>query len=174
MIIFKTASVSHAGQITQLVNSAYRGDASKAGWTTEADLLDGQRTDVVSIEKIILEPHNFIELAVNEETDELLALVHLKHYDDQTLYFGMLTVNPALQDQGIGKRLLVHIEEYAIKNHFSQLKISVLHLRPELIAYYERRGFKATGNSIPFPEDDPHFGIPKVKDLKLLEFIKAL
>ena len=98
MIIFKTAAISDAEQISQLVNSAYRGDSSKKGWTTEADLLDGQRTDRHSIEKIILEPKNNIQLVIEKETNEILGTVHLKEDDDQiTLYFGMLTVKPTLQ-----------------------------------------------------------------------------
>ena len=173
-MIFKTATTTNADQISQLVNSAYRGDSSKAGWTTEADLLDGQRTDPTSIEQTILTPNNSIELALDENTNELMGVVHLKHDDDETLYFGMLTVKPNSQAQGLGKKLLEHVETYAQKNNFTRLRISVLHLRPELIAYYERRGFKATGEFIPFPENDPLHGIPKVKGLKLLEFVKSL
>lgn len=173
-MIFQTAKIHDAQKISDLVNSAYRGDSSKVGWTTEAHLLDGQRTDKKSIEQLILEPNNFIELVLDQDTKELLALAHLKHDDEETLYFGMLTVRPTTQGLGLGKKLLEHIENYALENHFTQIRISVLHLRPELIAFYERRGFKATGESIPFPENDPLFGIPKVSGLKLLEFIKKI
>jgi GNAT superfamily N-acetyltransferase len=171
MVIFKTATVSDAQQITNLVNSAYRGNEAKQGWTTEADILDGQRTDIESINQIILEPLNFIELAF--EHDELLGLVHLQHEDKATLYFGMLTVSPTAQARGLGKKLIEHIEAHALKNHLTRLRITVIHLRTELIAYYERRGFVASGNSIPFPTD-PLFGIPKVEGLKLIEFTKDL
>lgn len=174
MITFQTAQPEHAPHIAALVNSAYRGDSSKVGWTTEADLLDGQRTDDESIKNIILAPKNSIEMAIDSETKEILGLVHLKQEDNQTLYFGMLTVTPLAQSRGIGKLILKHIEDYAAANGFKNIRISVIHLRLELIAYYERRGFKPTGLFEPFPADNPLFGIPKVQDLKLLEFIKIL
>lgn len=174
MITFHTAHPDQAFQIAALVNSAYRGDSSKVGWTTEADLLDGQRTDAESIKNIILEPKNSIIVAIDSETTEILGLVHIKLEENQTLYFGMLTVAPEAQSRGIGKLLLKHIEEYAQIHGLKNIRISVIHLRSELIAYYERRGFKPTGMFEPFPADNPLFGIPKVQDLKLLEFIKIL
>jgi ribosomal protein S18 acetylase RimI-like enzyme len=173
VIYFKTADLSHVTQITDLVNSAYRGDGSKVGWTTEADFLDGQRTDNESIQGIILEPNNSIELAFEEGNSEILGLVHLKVEASSTLYFGMLTVNPNSQSAGVGKKIISHIEAIAKEKHLSKLRISVINLRGELIEFYERRGFKSTGISIPFPAD-PRFGIPKVAGLKLLEFERSL
>ena len=174
MITFETAKPEQALKISALVNSAYRGDSSKVGWTTEADLLDGQRTDEESIKSIILAADNYIELAIDSETSEILGLVHLKHETHETLYFGMLTVIPEAQSRGLGKQLLQHIENHSRARGFKNIRISVIHLRAELIAYYERRGFKPTGYFEPFPADNPLFGLPKVQDLKLLEFIKIL
>lgn len=173
MIYFKTADLTHVSQITALVNSAYRGDGSKVGWTTEADFLDGQRTDDLSIRSIILEPNNSIELAFEEGSLEIVGLVHLKIEKDHALYFGMLTVNPKSQSIGLGKKIISHIEAIALEKHLSKLRISVINLRVELIEFYKRRGFKSTGLSIPFPAD-PRFGIPKVEGLELIEFERSL
>ena len=174
MIYFKTATAENAKAIAELVNSAYRGPSSKVGWTTEAELLDGQRTDPESILALINEENNFIELGFQTVTNQLLASVHIKIESDKFLYFGMLTVAPNFQAQGLGKIILNHIETIAKKNHCSTIRLSVIDKRVELIDFYKRRGFVATGNFEPFPENDPKFGIPKITGMKLLEFIKVI
>lgn len=173
MISFKTATIEDTNSLADLVNSAYRGDSSKAGWTTEADLLDGQRTDPESLAEIIKTPHNQIILAL-EESGKVVGCVHLKEESADTLYFGMLTVLPSIQARGLGKDIINYVESFARKNGFLRIRISVIQHRKELIAYYERRGFVSTGNYEEFPSHDPRFGLPKVSDLKLQEYIKIL
>lgn len=173
MIFFKTATIDHVPSLVELVNSAYRGDSSKAGWTTEADLLDGQRTDCEALAEIIEMPHNQIEMAL-DENGEAVGCVHLKEEGNGILYFGMLTVSPVMQARGLGKEIIKHVEEVAKKENCSSIRISVIPQRKELIAFYERRGFKATGKYEEFPSHDPRFGVPKVHDLKLQEYIKKL
>ncbi len=172
MIIFKTATIEDTKELAKLVNSAYRGEDSKKGWTTEADLLDGQRTDEKSLNYLICTTLNQIEMAI--ENGQLIGSVHLKQEDEKTLYFGMLTVAPQLQAKGIGKILLNHIEKIAHQKGLSRIRITVIPFRKELIAFYERRGFKATGRVEAFPESDPLFGVPKVQGLSLHEFEKNL
>lgn len=172
MIFFKTATIHDIPSLVQLINSAYRGDSSNAGWTTESSLLDGQRTDNESLTQLIEEPFNQIEMAFDGET--LIGCVHIKKENAETLYFGMLTVSPTLQSKGLGKKLIEHVEELARKEKRKRIRISVIQYRKELIAFYERRGFKATGNFEKFPSHDPKFGIPKVDNLELHEFIKEL
>jgi GNAT superfamily N-acetyltransferase len=174
MLYFKTATPLDAQNLAQLVNSAYRGDSSKLGWTTEADLLDGQRTDAKNLTALINEPENQIEMAIDSDSHSLVGCVYLKKENSHTLYFGMLTVAPKLQTKGTGKALIKHIEEFAKKNHYNFIRISVIQFRTELIKFYERRGFVSTGQFEDFPEDDPQFGIPKINGLKLMEFIKTL
>lgn len=173
MIFFKTATADHANSLAELVNSAYRGDSSKAGWTTEADLLDGQRTDPEALLELINAPKNQIELAF-DESGALVGCVHLKEEENDILYFGMLTVSPALQSKGLGKNLIAHIEKIARAKNKKRIRISVIQFRKELIAFYERRGFKASGNFEKFPAHDPRYGIVKVDNLELHEFIKEL
>lgn len=172
MIQFKQAQLSDAQRISDLVNSAYRGDSSKKGWTTEADLLGGQRTDPEKIQEMIDSPTSRIELALNEK-QEILGCVYLNQ-DSDSLYLGMLTVNPNLQAQGIGKLLLTHAEEVAKGLNLSQIKMTVISVRSELIAFYERRGYVNTGKTEPFPENDPRFGLPKTKGLIFQEFVKKI
>ena len=147
-----------------LVNSAYRGDASKQGWTTEADLLDGIRTDEESLKELMHQPNAF--LLKYEEENKILGCVYLKQEDDK-LYLGMLTVSPLLQNKGIGKILLNASEDEARKRNCTAVFMTVISQRTELINWYKKHGYYDTGKTKPFPENDPRFGIPKTK----LEFI---
>lgn len=144
--------------LDKLVNSAYRGGSSKKGWTTEADLLDGLRTNPESLKKMIDEPGAII-LKYADEKGILLACVYLKIKQDK-LYLGMLTVSPELQSKGIGKQLLTAAEAYAKEKDCQKITMTVISVRHELIAWYERHGYRATGETEPFPTD-PEFGFPK-------------
>ena len=144
--------------LNRLVNSAYRGDSSKKGWTTEADLLDGLRTNPESLKKLIDEPGSVI-LKYSDEYGSLLACVYLKIKQGK-LYLGMLTVSPELQSKGIGKQLLWAAEGYAKEKYCHKITMTVISARHELIAWYERHGYRATGKTEPFPAD-PEFGSPK-------------
>lgn len=144
--------------LDKLVNSAYRGDGSKKGWTTEADLLDGLRTNPGSLKQLMTDPDSVI-LTCSDETGKLMGCVYLKKKKD-TLYLGMLTVSPELQAKGIGKQLLAAAETYAVKNNCSMITMTVISVRHELIAWYARHGYQATGETEPFPSD-PEFGLPK-------------
>ncbi len=80
----------------------------------------------------------------------------------------------SLQAKGLGKEILERVEKIAKRGKCKKIRMHVIHLRPELISFYERRGFRATGKADSFPGSDPRFGIPKVEGLKLLEFEKTL
>ena len=173
MIRFQTATIEDAPKLSDLVNSAYRGDSSKQGWTTEADLLDGQRTDPQSLITDIETPHYQFELAFEGRSSNLMGSIQLIKELPDTLYFGMLTVDPTLQGQGVGKILLAHAESVAKAYGFKKLRCVVIPSRTELVEFYKRRGFKETGNFEDFPVGE-EFGIPKVEGLKLMELIKIL
>jgi ribosomal protein S18 acetylase RimI-like enzyme len=147
-----------------LINSAYRGDSSKQGWTTEADLLDGIRTDEESLKEMMRNGN--ASILKYEEENKILACVSLKK-EGNKLYLGMLTVSPQLQNKGIGKILLAASEDEARKRNCSAIFMTVISQRTELINWYKKHGYIDTGEKKPFPENDPRFGIPKTK----LEFI---
>ena len=174
MIKFRKATHMDASLIADLVNSAYRGDYAKQGWTTEADILDGQRTDAEAIKEVIHTPLNQIEIAFDETSPTILGSVHLIRELPDTLYFGMLTVEPSSQARGLGKSMLEHIEKIARQEGLVRIRLTVIPTRTELIAFYERRGYVETGRFEPFPTDDPRFGIPKVSHLVLKEYEKKL
>jgi ribosomal protein S18 acetylase RimI-like enzyme len=160
MMSFRKATLSDIYDLTELVNSAYRGDGSKVGWTTEADLLGGQRTDAEKISEMIKASDSQIELAI--ENGELQGCIYIKK-ENKFVYFGMLTVRPTLQNKGAGKLLLSHLEDLTREWGYQKIRMTVISQREELIAFYQRRGFKFTGETEPFPENDPRFGLPKTK-----------
>lgn len=164
-IEFTQADESHIPSLVALVNSAYRGEGSKAGWTTEADLLDGQRVDAAGLLALIQKPETVILIAEDDDTGSLLGCVHLEKHEDRC-YLGMLTVTPDLQSKGIGKLLLSESEAFAEFWDCKKIYMTVISVRTELIAWYEKHGFKNTQEKKPFPYGDERFGIPKVQNLE--------
>jgi ribosomal protein S18 acetylase RimI-like enzyme len=158
------AVVADAPALDKLVNSAYRGDSSRLGWTTEADLLDGTRTDAAAIKELI--ETSGITILKYIESNEILACVELKK-ESNKLYLGMLTVKPSLQGKGIGKELLKAAEEEGKNQKCTSIFMTVISVRKELIDWYLRHGYQLTGERKPFYFNDPRFGQPKMK----LEFI---
>lgn len=154
------AVVEDAPALDRLVNSAYRGDSSRQGWTTEADLLDGTRTDAAAIAELIQTEGTTLLKYV--EGNEILGCVELRNQNGK-LYLGMLTVKPHLQGKGIGKELLKAAEEEARKQTCSAIYMTVISVRKELIEWYVRHGYQLTGEKKPFAFNDPRFGQPKMK-----------
>lgn len=158
------ATTADAPELDRLVNSAYRGESSRQGWTTEADLLDGTRTDAAAINELIETPGTTLLKYVEDQ--EILGCVELKKEEDK-LYLGMLTVKPNLQGKGIGKQLLKAAEDEAIRQKCTSIFMTVISVRKELIDWYVRHGYQLTGERKPFAFNDPRFGQPK----RNLEFV---
>jgi GNAT superfamily N-acetyltransferase len=172
MLSFRPARPEDAEAVTALVNSAYRGEGSKRGWTTEADVLGGQRMDAAWLRELIGRPGTRIELAC-DAAGTLAACFELRR-EEGSAYVGMVTVDPARQTGGLGKALLARAEELARQWGCARMRMTVLHVRAELLAYYERRGYRRTGKAEPFPDDHKRYGLPKVPGLTLVELEKPL
>lgn len=173
LLQYEIAKAENVPEIVALVNSAYRGESSKRGWTTEEHLLDGQRTDSEMLGELLNMEDSVLWLA-RDADGTLLASVHLKK-DENSCHLGMLAVSPLHQNRGLGRLLLEHCEKFA-RDAWGcrELSMSVIDLREELLAYYERRGYKSTGERIPFPHSNPRYGLPKRTDFALLLLSKAL
>lgn len=159
--------------IVELVTSAYRGAASTAGWTTEHELIDGGRTTPELVRTAIDDPHGTVlvaELSGPGQTADRIDLagcVEVSHVGT-TARFGMLAVSPTLQASGTGSLLIEHAERYALDQwQCTVMELGVIIHRSELIAFYERRGYRSTGATIPFPYGDERYGIPRRDDLVL-------
>jgi ribosomal protein S18 acetylase RimI-like enzyme len=158
------ATLQDIPALTTLINSAYRGETSKKGWTTEAHLLEGKRTTEEELTEIIQDPKNkFLKYTENDKIIGSVLLVVKEHQ----LYVGMLTVSPELQNSGIGKKMLAEAENHTKALGLSILSMTVVSVRAELIAWYKRHGYVETGEREPFPSSDIHINISN----EPLEFI---
>ena len=154
------ASTNDIPALVTLLNSAYRGDFSKKGWTTEADLISGDiRTDEASVQDLLQIP-GAVFLKHENADGQLVGCVFLQKMGSR-LYLGMLSVSPLTQAQGIGKQILAAAVSYAIASGCTSIFMKVISARPELIAWYERHGYVFTGEKESFPEDG-RFGKPLV------------
>ncbi len=147
-----------------LIEGAYRGEGSRRGWTTEADLVGGQRTDPEALAAILADPKQAILMA--ERDGALVGSVLIADRGGETGYLGMLSVDPALQSGGVG-RALVQAAEREVQRRWNarRLEMQVFWHRDSLIAWYARQGYQPTGETRPFPMDDPRLGIPLRADL---------
>lgn len=167
---FRPATHADTDALVALVESAYRGDSSRAGWTTEADYLDGRRTGADDIAECIDRPQSVLLIAERPGADggapELLACAHVA-IEDGAGYFGMFSVRPNLQGGGIGKIVINEAERIAREDwKLPAMRMTVIDIRSELIAFYERRGYRRTGQIKPFPYGDTRFGLPRRDDLR--------
>jgi ribosomal protein S18 acetylase RimI-like enzyme len=159
------ATIKDSEAIVALLNSAYRGEESKKGWTSEANLISGEtRTNLATVELLIKEEKS-VFLKYTNANFELCGCVNLQIKTNR-IYLGMFSVNPNLQGFGIGRAILGAAEEYAFSMNINTIFMSVISVRTELINWYERNGYKKTGEIIPFEED-----AVSGKHLQKLEFI---
>ena len=168
----RRATVDDVSAIVALVESAYRGDSSRKGWTTEADFLDGQRTDAEDVRSCIERERSVVLLA--ERDGQLGACAHVA-VENGAGYFGMFSVTPGLQGSGIGSRVLAEAERVVREDwQLAAMRMTVIDIRAELIAFYERRGYVRTGIKKPFPYGNERFGLPKRDDLRFEVLEKSL
>ena len=161
---YRDATVADIPALVGLVTSAYRGEASRAGWTTEADLLDGERIDPDLLRADIERPRSRVLLA--EHDRGLVACAHVA-VEEGAGYFGMFAVRPDAQGNGLGHALLAEAER-VVREEWALpvMRMTVIDVRNALIAWYERRGYRRTGIHKPFPYGDTRFGIPRRDDLR--------
>ncbi len=156
-----------------LIESAYRGESARRGWSHEADLLDGQRTDLAALLATITDAAQ--HLLVFRDHEELRACVALTDKGSGLAYLGMLTVDPGRQSAGLGKLILAAAEDHAADRFAAaRIEMTVIAQRDELVAWYERRGYALTGERRPFPAHDPRFGLPRRDDLEFVVLDKRL
>ncbi|MGW0572648.1 GNAT family N-acetyltransferase [Streptomyces tauricus] len=171
-LTFRDAVDTDVDALVALIESAYRGDSSRAGWTTEADILQGQRTDPEGVLAVIKSPDS--RLLTVERDGAIVACCQLEHRGTHA-YFGMFAVSPALQGAGLGKVIIAEAERLARETWGAEeMHMTVISLREDLIAWYERRGYRRTGKMTPFPYGDERFGVPQRDDLQFELLAKPL
>lgn len=171
-LTFRDATETDVDALVALIESAYRGDASRAGWTTEADILQGQRTDPEGVLDVVKSPDS--RLLTVERDGVLVACCQLEHRGEAA-YFGMFAVRPQMQGAGLGKVVIAEAER-TVREAWGarEMHMTVISVREDLIAWYERRGYRRTGRTTPFPYGDERFGIPQRDDLEFELLVKRL
>lgn len=160
----KKATLTDVPALNKLINAAYRGEESKKGWTTETDMLSGTRIDEAALRNLIQKPNTTFLKYIEEEI--LLGCVELR-IEGKKLYLGTLSVNPNIQNKGIGKKLLQAGEDHARQVGCKTITMTVIDGRQPLIDWYVRHGYILTGERKPFIVPDERWGIPRQK----LEFV---
>ncbi|MEU6668381.1 GNAT family N-acetyltransferase [Streptomyces sp. NPDC046727] len=171
-LTFRDATDADVDALVALIESAYRGDSSRTGWTTEADILEGQRTDPQGVLEVIKAPRS--RLLTVEQDGRIVACCQLEDRTDHA-YFGMFAVSPAMQGAGLGKVVMAEAERLARETWgATEMQMAVISVRDDLIAWYERRGYRRTGRMKPFPYGDERYGIPQRTDLRFEVLVKPL
>jgi ribosomal protein S18 acetylase RimI-like enzyme len=166
--VLRIGSESDASEIVSLVNRAYRPASYEHGWTHEADLVSGERTSANQVLSLF-GPQSAILVLCQQEA--IVACVHLQN-GESAVYIGMLATEPAFQARGLGKQMLFQAERYAVERfNAAAFKMSVLSSRPELIAFYERRGYVRTGEVEDYPLS-AEVGRPIVEGLQVEVLVK--
>jgi ribosomal protein S18 acetylase RimI-like enzyme len=172
-VTFRVADAGDVPTLDELIQSAYRGHESRRGWTSEAELLDGRRTDQAELAEVVEAADETMLVAVVDSA--IVGCCRLGRGPDATAHLGMLSVRPAMQNARIGRAIVGEAERLAVGEWGARhMELSVLVPRPELIAWYERLGYHPTGARAPFPDCDGRWGVPKVPDLEFIVLAKRL
>ena len=173
ILTIRAATADDIAILHALIEGAYRGDSARRGWTHEADLIGGQRTDREALAELLADPDQRILLAF--DGDALAGCVQVARVGEGRGYLGMLSVDPARQAGGLGRRLIAEAEAMAVATFGARaIEMTVIRQRPELVAYYERRGYARTGEERPFPFGNDRFGLPRTRELAFEVLAKSL
>jgi ribosomal protein S18 acetylase RimI-like enzyme len=152
--------------VIEIANIAYRGTGTTKSWNHETGILEGQRLNESLLrEDLAARPDGHLLTYRDEPNAPLLGTVWLNPQDDGIWYLGLFTIRPELQNRHLGRRLLAAAEDFAKQRGGCRIRMTVLHVRDTLIAWYERRGYTLTGETQPFPYGDDRFGKPLRDDL---------
>ncbi|WP_263374358.1 GNAT family N-acetyltransferase [Granulicella aggregans] len=174
-LTLRRALTTDLAALATLMNTAYRGTGPNASWNTEARYLDGDRTSEAALkEDLAAKPESFLLIAEEDSQPPLRGCVWLEPQSDETWYLGSLTVDPTLQKSGLGRTLLASAEQWAKERGARTIEMHVINVRDTLIAWYERRGYRLTGETHPFPYGDNRFGTPLRNDLAFVVLDKQL
>lgn len=174
-MVLREATEADYEEIIDLANVAYRGrEGTVPSWNIEKGIVGGSRMDQALLrEELAAKPEGAL-LVFREEEGPLRGTAWLNPEGDGVWSMGLVTIRPELQNRQLGRRLLEAAEAYARARGGTRMQIGVLHVRDTLIAWYQRRGYRATGETEPYPADDPRFGTPLQEKLHFVIMEKAI
>lgn len=171
--MIRVAESRDVDAIVAVVAAAYRGTGDAAGWTSEGELLGGQRADADMVRQVVADSSSLVLVDVMD--DAVRGCIQLEPLGDDAARFGLFAVDPAIQSGGVGGRLLTAVETVAGDDWGrAWMQLEVLRQRSELIAWYRRRGYRPTGETMPFPYSDERFGLPRRDDLEFVVLRRPL
>lgn len=146
------ATAGDIPRIVALLNMSYRGERSRKGWTTEADLIAGDiRSNEEDVTNVMNEDGSFF-LLYKDDDGSVSGCLNVKK-QDKRVYIGMFAVEPEFQGKGVGGALLNAAETYATWSGCRSMYMYVISIRDALIAWYKRKGYSDTGERVPFYEN---------------------
>lgn len=149
-LLIRPATAADLPLLHPVIERAYRGETARRGWSHEADIIEGPRIERATLEAMITTPGE--RLLVAEQAGRPIGCVHLTDKGAGLAYLGLLCIDPDLQAAGLGRRLIAAAEQEAATGFGARtIEMTVIDSRSELIAYYERRGYRRTGERRPFP-----------------------
>lgn len=170
----RKADASDVPAIARLMNVSYRGVGPNAGWNSEAQFIEGDRTSAEDLlAQLSGSPRGFF-LVLDDPEGGLRACVWVEPLCADKWYLGSLTVDPGLQNGGLGREVLAAGEQWAMDRGALEIQMQVLNVRDTLIAWYQRRGYRLTGETRPFPYQDARFGVPLRSDLEFVVLERSL
>jgi GNAT superfamily N-acetyltransferase len=174
-MLLNSAVEADYAEIIALVNLAFRGSGPSASWNLEAGIIEGQRLNEPLLrEDLAAKPTAFLLTHRDEANGTLLGTVCLEPGKSGLWTLGLLTVKPDLQNKQLGRALLTAAEDFAKQRGAQRIRMTVLHVRKTLIAWYERRGYSLIGETQPFPYGDERFGKPLRDDLHFVVLAKDI
>lgn len=174
-MILRPVMEADFAEVVALANLAYRGTGAGASWNVEEGIVEGQRlNDALLREELAAKPNGALLVWRDTEDGPLLGTAWLNPEADGVWYLGLLTVRPDRQNRQLGRTLLAAAEGYARECGGKRIRMTVLHVREGLIAWYERRGYARTGETEPFPYEDERFGKPLRDDLHFIVLERAI
>ncbi|MEU5164121.1 GNAT family N-acetyltransferase [Streptomyces sp. NPDC020875] len=174
-LTFRDARPSDVPELAALIQAAYRGgDGVERGWTTEADIIGGQRIDADGIRDVMARDDSRLVTVTGAADDGIVSCFQLERRGD-IAYFGLFAVRPGLQGGGVGRVVITEAERLAHREWGAvAMEMTVISLRNDLISWYERRGYRRTGELSPFPYGNERFGLPRRPDLVFERLVKPL
>jgi ribosomal protein S18 acetylase RimI-like enzyme len=174
-MIFIPATEADIEELAAFVNNAYRGQSAEAGWASEAKLLTGQRIDSAMLADMLSSDNLTILLMRDQAHGSLTGCIALERPPGSTVgYLSMLSIAPLRQAEGLGRTLLSKAERDLKAQGATRIRITVIWLRQTLIEWYQRRGYRLTGEREPFPYADLRIGVPLRDDLYFLAMEKPI